>query len=157
MNSDLKRVLKDAHDAILTGMPGYSGLLLEMEAMLADELPPADDEGYMQLLRVHGTAVPGNTEVNPVSMANNILAFITVLKHGYDNHKKRGDDLQKFKDFVHTRIDAYGVPYDPDAEGTKIHGCRISNRLEWMKDNYDRGYFDGIDRIIRDAEKILEE
>ena len=42
--------------------------------------------------------------------------------------------LQKFKDFVHARLDAYGVPHDPDPEGNKKHGCRISGRLKWLHD-----------------------
>jgi len=42
------------------------------------------------------------------------------------------DALQRFKDFVHKRLDDYGVPTDPDHEGTKAHGCRISGRLKWL-------------------------
>jgi len=42
--------------------------------------------------------------------------------------------LQGFKDFVHGSLDDFGVPPDPDPEGTRSHGCRIEGRLNWLYD-----------------------
>ncbi len=39
------------------------------------------------------------------------------------------DKLQKFKDYVHARLDAAGVPTDPDSPH-KAEGCRIGGRLD---------------------------
>lgn len=38
----------------------------------------------------------------------------------------------KFKTFVHKRLDDAGVPHDPEPEHTAQHGCRISGRLNWL-------------------------
>lgn len=43
------------------------------------------------------------------------------------------DKLQKFKDYVHKRLDEMGVPADADPDGTKAHGCRIQGRLNWLE------------------------
>ncbi len=37
--------------------------------------------------------------------------------------------LQRFKDFVHRRLDEAGVPTHPDGEHSKA-GCRIGDRLD---------------------------
>lgn len=37
--------------------------------------------------------------------------------------------LQKFKDYVHARLDAAGVPVDPESSH-KAEGCRIGGRLD---------------------------
>lgn len=42
------------------------------------------------------------------------------------------DHLQKFKDYVHQRLDAGGVPFDPDPETNEKSGCRIGGRLSWL-------------------------
>lgn len=39
--------------------------------------------------------------------------------------------LTKFKNYVHTRLDAAGVPTDPDSPH-KAEGCRIGGRLDWL-------------------------
>lgn len=39
------------------------------------------------------------------------------------------DALQRFKDYVHARLDAAGVPVDPDSPH-KAEGCRIGGRLD---------------------------
>ncbi len=39
---------------------------------------------------------------------------------------------ERFKTYVHERLDAAGVPLDPTPELTKISGCRIEGRLNWM-------------------------
>lgn len=39
------------------------------------------------------------------------------------------DKLQAFKDYVHGRLDAAGVPTDPDSPH-KAEGCRIGGRLD---------------------------
>ncbi len=38
-------------------------------------------------------------------------------------------DLQKFKDYVHKRLDEAGIPTHPDGEHSK-HGCRVGDRLD---------------------------
>lgn len=39
------------------------------------------------------------------------------------------DKLKKFKEYVHARLDAAGVPTDPDSPH-KAEGCRIGGRLD---------------------------
>jgi len=40
--------------------------------------------------------------------------------------------LRAFKDFVHQRLDAMGVPVDPPGEHRDA-GCRIGQRLDWVQ------------------------
>ena len=47
---------------------------------------------------------------------------------GADLTKER-DKLQKFKEYVHNRLDRIGIPADPDPEKNAAHGCRIEGRL----------------------------
>lgn len=42
------------------------------------------------------------------------------------------DPLQSFKDYVHRRLDAMGVPIDPESPH-KAAGCRIGGRLDWIE------------------------
>ena len=44
----------------------------------------------------------------------------------------RVNKLQKFKDYVHRRLDVMGVPTDPEPESNKKHGCRIEGRLNYI-------------------------
>jgi hypothetical protein len=46
------------------------------------------------------------------------------------------DDLQRFKDYVHERLDRMNVPPDPDPEKTATTGCRIGNRLDLVEKRY---------------------
>lgn len=41
-------------------------------------------------------------------------------------------NLRAFKDYVHSRLDAAGVPSNPDPEKTQETGCRIGSRLNWL-------------------------
>lgn len=41
------------------------------------------------------------------------------------------DKLQKFKDYVHGRLDAAGVPTDPESPH-RAEGCRIGGRLDYV-------------------------
>ena len=41
------------------------------------------------------------------------------------------DKLQRFKDYVHGRLDRMGVPADPDSPH-KAEGCRVGGRLDWV-------------------------
>lgn len=41
--------------------------------------------------------------------------------------------LQKFKDWVHSRLDQNGVPYDPNPEKTARTGCRVGRRFEFIE------------------------
>lgn len=40
--------------------------------------------------------------------------------------------LQDFKDYVHTRLDAAGVPENPQPPKHALEGCRIGDRLDWV-------------------------
>lgn len=59
--------------------------------------------------------------------------------HAHAKHLAEGRDhavacaakLQAFKDYVHARLDAAGVPTDPDSPH-KAEGCQIGARLDWM-------------------------
>lgn len=41
--------------------------------------------------------------------------------------------LQKFKDYVHDRLDKMGIEKDPDSEH-KAAGCRIGGRLDIVEE-----------------------
>jgi hypothetical protein len=43
----------------------------------------------------------------------------------------RVDALQRFKEYVHKRLDDAGVPVDPESPH-KAEGCRIGGRLDWL-------------------------
>jgi hypothetical protein len=45
---------------------------------------------------------------------------------------RRAQAAEAFKAWVHGWLDAAGVPYDPDPEHTREHGCRISGRLRYL-------------------------
>lgn len=40
--------------------------------------------------------------------------------------------LRAFKKYVHDRLDAAGVPADPQPEENAKHGCRIEGRLNYV-------------------------
>jgi hypothetical protein len=40
--------------------------------------------------------------------------------------------LQEFKDYVHRRLDNFGVPENPEPHVTEHTGCRIGPRLDWL-------------------------
>ncbi len=42
------------------------------------------------------------------------------------------DRLLEFKRYVHMRLDAAGVPANPEPELNAEHGCRIEGRLNWI-------------------------
>lgn len=51
--------------------------------------------------------------------------------------KAERDKLQAFKDWVHTYLDAHGVPHHPPG----IHGaegCRIGDRMDWLMERLRR-------------------
>lgn len=54
------------------------------------------------------------------------------------------DQLQEFKDYVHTRLNMAGVPVDPESPH-KAYGCRIGGRLDAL--------FAERDEYTRDAER----
>lgn len=45
---------------------------------------------------------------------------------------EREAKLIAFKEYVHKRLDDFGVPSDPDPEHNKEHGCRIEGRLNYV-------------------------
>jgi hypothetical protein len=49
----------------------------------------------------------------------------------------RAAAAENFKTWVHARLDEGGVPPDPDPEGNKRHGCRISGRMQWLFDRLE--------------------
>jgi hypothetical protein len=50
--------------------------------------------------------------------------------------KAKAEHLEKFKAYVHQRLDAAGVPVDPESEH-KAKGCRIGGRLDWLLTKHD--------------------
>jgi uncharacterized protein YPO0396 len=54
-----------------------------------------------------------------------------------DSLRARLDKLQAFKDYVHQRLDAAGVPADPEADKNAEHGCRIEGRLNFVEATAD--------------------
>jgi hypothetical protein len=60
------------------------------------------------------------------------------------------DALQRFKDFVHRRLDTAGVPTHPDGPHSK-EGCRIGDRLDLVVGERDAA----LARVV-ECEKALE-
>lgn len=52
--------------------------------------------------------------------------------NGFDELEAENAKLKAFKKYVHDRLDAYGVPVDPESPH-KAHGCRIGGRLDWVE------------------------
>jgi hypothetical protein len=46
--------------------------------------------------------------------------------------------LQTFKAYVHKRLDAMGVPENPEPATTLETGCRIGPRLDWIAARINR-------------------
>lgn len=46
--------------------------------------------------------------------------------------------MNKFKDYVHNRLDEMGVPADPEPEQNKLTGCRIDGRLNFVQRHLKR-------------------
>jgi hypothetical protein len=44
----------------------------------------------------------------------------------------RLERAEAFKAYVHQRLDAMGVPADPNPEANAQHGCRVEGRLDWL-------------------------
>lgn len=65
---------------------------------------------------------------------------ITQLQQEAFRLKKERDRLQAFKDYVHTRLDVFGVPIEPPNNEVLMHqreGCRIGDRLDWLITRYN--------------------
>jgi hypothetical protein len=61
---------------------------------------------------------------------------ITSLKEQITQLTAERDKLQAFKDFVHKRLDAAGVPADPPGEH-RDRGCRVGQRLAVLIEERD--------------------
>lgn len=61
----------------------------------------------------------------------NHQAFVN--EHNFDHYEK----LRAFKKYVHDRLDAVGVPADPEPENNAKHGCRIEGRLNYVLRRYE--------------------
>lgn len=55
--------------------------------------------------------------------------------------EKERDEVQRFKAYVHQRLDSAGVPVDPPS-GHKAHGCRIGGRLDVILQDRDAAISD---------------
>jgi hypothetical protein len=60
--------------------------------------------------------------------------------------------LQRFKDFVHRRLDEAGIPTHPDGPHSK-EGCRIGDRLDLVLANF--AGWQPIDTAPNDATEVL--
>lgn len=60
------------------------------------------------------------------------LALRDITHVFIDAMEAKIDKLQKFKEYVHGRLDAAGVPADPEPASNVAHGCRIEGRLNWV-------------------------
>src|SRR6202023_3305898 len=63
---------------------------------------------------------------------------IEELVKGWSRIEKDRDKLQAFKSWVHAWLDSYGVPKEfPDGPHTR-EGCRIGDRMEWLRNEHYR-------------------
>lgn len=58
--------------------------------------------------------------------------FEAGYNHAASQFQSQLDKLQKFKDYVHDRLDKIGVPVDPESKH-KAAGCRIGGRLDFIQ------------------------
>jgi hypothetical protein len=49
--------------------------------------------------------------------------------------RERLEKADRFKVYVHQRLDGLGVPVDPEPEKNAQHGCRIEGRMNWLVDH----------------------
>lgn len=61
----------------------------------------------------------------------------SLLQSQLTEKDKEIDKLQKFKDYVHERLDKMGVPVDPESPH-KAAGCRIGGRLDYIESEVER-------------------
>lgn len=61
-----------------------------------------------------------------------IFAHFDRLHAALDRLRTELAEREKFKTYVHERLDAAGVPHDPDPEKTAETGCRVGRRLDWL-------------------------
>lgn len=64
------------------------------------------------------------------------------------------DKLKKFKEYVHTRLDAAGVPVDPESSH-KAEGCRIGGRLDIVLDGKVKQERDELRELIRRVKRMI--
>lgn len=62
-----------------------------------------------------------------------LLDAAVVVEERITQLEAERDKLATFKAWVHSWLDANGVPVDPYPENTALTGCRISGRMEWFK------------------------
>lgn len=86
--------------------------------------PPTLAEWLERLDRASRSAV---VEIKPGELATVVKLVRAEVKRG-----DRAVVLQSFKNYVHKRLDAAGVPADPEPEKNAEHGCRIEGRLNWV-------------------------
>lgn len=55
-----------------------------------------------------------------------------VDRRGYEDARAEIEKLRAFKRYVHERLDAAGVPADPEPEENAKHGCRVEGRLNFV-------------------------
>jgi hypothetical protein len=64
----------------------------------------------------------------------------------------KADKLQKFKDYVHDRLDKMEVPVDPESPH-KAEGCRIGGRLDYVESKIQRPLINCLAYALRFWEK----
>lgn len=57
---------------------------------------------------------------------------VVALLAEIDELRRRVGKLQRFKEYVHKRLDLVGVPNDPEPAMNAQHGCRVEGRLNWL-------------------------
>lgn len=65
--------------------------------------------------------------------ANEVADEVDSVKAQLAEAKAAVMKLQRFKDWVHARMDDLGVPTDPYIEKTQATGCRIGSRFEYLE------------------------
>jgi hypothetical protein len=70
------------------------------------------------------------------------------------------DTFLAFKHLVHDWLDKAGVPKDPDPDGNAKSGCRISGRMEWLRNDLqsaaNRQYDETVNQVARCGAAELE-
>lgn len=76
-------------------------------------------------------------------------------------------NLQAFKAYVHKRLDAMGVPENPEPARTLETGCRIGPRLDWLEEariiaqdfhrHYAQGMSDELNQVHARAGRLFDQ
>lgn len=155
------RQCADKLDAALSARDEAGAVAYDRE-LVADMLGElVYDEGYGMKSRSAYTVEAIEEQVRLLREADNAEAArvgtVSIATPPASGKAGAVGKLQAFKDYVHQRLDAMGVPVDPESPH-KAAGCRIGGRLDYVEANLATPAGSGawtVDRLTVEVEKRL--